>query len=358
MKKAFSITLALTLSATLLTSCIFNQKHVAPPTTETTAQNTTHDTIIQDTEVIETEYRYDEAYPNNDAAPASDFEYETDPQYGGIKITKYIGTDDTVIIPQTIDGLFVTTIGYGAFYQNEQVKKVTMPDCVKHINAISFASMPNLCEVNFSKNLIAIGMLSFSGSKSLQKVDLSFTSVKYIYREAFSETGIQEIKFGDQVELIAEYSFRYCESLKEIILPKNLKQLGDEAFSDCYAAKKIFIPKSLTDWGLYPFVRNTSVTEIVFEDGVSEIYPYSFYSHGSAVESIVIPASVTSIGEAAFYTYTSKLKAIYFEGDAPKHIGSGALGKESEVTVYYDPSTSGWDTVPIKDEYHIEPWIR
>ena len=42
-----------------------------------------------------------------------DFEYEETED--GLKITKYIGTDATVYIPDNIDGVPVTTIGSYAF---------------------------------------------------------------------------------------------------------------------------------------------------------------------------------------------------------------------------------------------------
>lgn len=357
MKKVLSITLGLALLVTSFTSCIWNQKHADSSITETTVQNITGDSAIQDAEIAETEYRYDEAYPNSDAAPASDFEYETENKYGGIKITKYIGTDSDIVIPQMIDEAFVTIIGYGAFYELEHIETVTMPNCVVAINAIAFSTMPNLSKIHVSKNLRTVGMMAFSNTPSLKEVDLSMTSVTVIPRETFCESGIEYVKFNDQLETIAEYAFRYCNSLKEIILPKNLKILGEHAFADCRSVEKIFIPKSITTYGLFPFERNTSVTEIVFEEGILSIAAYSLWTYGGTVESVIIPAGVESIGDGCFDWYDSKLKSIYFEGNAP-NIGSFALGDPTQVTIYYDPSTQGWEEISIKNDYHMEVWAK
>ena len=51
-------------------------------------------------------------YNAAEANPASDFEYAVNKD-GGITITKYIGTDTDVVIPEKIEGKNVTVIGEG-----------------------------------------------------------------------------------------------------------------------------------------------------------------------------------------------------------------------------------------------------
>ena len=72
------------------------------------------------------------------------------------------------------------------------------------------------------------------------------------------------------------------------------------------------------------------------------------------MESVTIPKSVESIADIAFTAFPN-LKEVHFKGDAPKDMGGLALGRPEEVTVYYDPSTKGWDTTSIRDEYNVVP---
>ncbi len=69
-------------------------------------------------------------------SPVSDFEYQVRDE-GGIEITKYIGTDDHVVIPQTIDNQEVVVIGKRSF-DGTDIVSVVMPDTVIYISPRAF----------------------------------------------------------------------------------------------------------------------------------------------------------------------------------------------------------------------------
>jgi hypothetical protein len=58
-----------------------------------------------------------------------------------------------------------------------------------------------------------------------------------------------------------------------------------------------------------------------------------------SLSNIVIPGSVTSLGENAFYN-CSKLSGIFCEGNAPTADSSAFM--YDNAVVYYLPSTTGW----------------
>ncbi len=72
----------------------------------------------------------------------------------------------------------------------------------------------------------------------------------------------------------------------------------------------------------------------------------SAFPFNTDVTSIIIPDSVTSIGDKAFYKCYN-LKSAYFEGDAPSSFGENVFdycdyyGDEA-ITIYYHASASGW----------------
>lgn len=70
-------------------------------------------------------------------APASDFEC-TATEDGGIMITRYIGTDTEVVIPESIDGKPVRVIGEKTFDTKTKLTLVHMPDSVTRIEKWAF----------------------------------------------------------------------------------------------------------------------------------------------------------------------------------------------------------------------------
>lgn len=300
-------------------------------------------------------------YPSKDANPASDFEYQKTDDQTGIQINKYIGSDQTVVIPQKIDGLPVKVIGSSAFIESD-ITSLMMPDSVTNIYTYAIAGCEKLTDVRLSQKLQAVGECSFSGCTSLTQMDLSMPSLTRIYNEAFEGcTSLQQVTFGDNIEFIGAEAFQECTSLQEAILPKNLKEVGDYAFALCTGMQKLHIPKNLEIWGMYAFAGNTSVTEITFEEGLKAIGDrehYGCFSDG-LVESVTIPASVAYIADNAFVNFP-KMTEIIFTGNAPEisavALIDHTLGDPEQITVYYDPTTEGWDTTPIKDTYKLVPY--
>ncbi len=202
--------------------------------------------------------------------------------------------------------------------------------------------------------MITVGEGAFINCTSLTSVDLS--TVKYIDHNAFYGCrSLKDIKFGDNVQMIGDQAFYECVSLEEAILPKNLQEIGQYAFGCCSSIRKIWIPKTLEDWGWVPFTENNAVTEIVFEDGLKKIGSYGGFD-SCQVEVLHIPASVEYIADAAFGMFPN-LKEVYFDGVAPEVSAHGKiftmLGQE--LKVYYNPSMSGWDATPLRNQHTLIP---
>ncbi len=71
---------------------------------------------------------------------------------------------------------------------------------------------------------------------------------------------------------------------------------------------------------------------------VASIGPSAFA--GSTVTSLIIPASVTSLGDSAFFNCSS-LTNMMFLGNAPT-LGNGVFNKATSLTVYYYSDVPGW----------------
>ena len=73
-----------------------------------------------------------------------------DPPPKTVTITKYTGTESTVILPSTINSWPVTKIGEDAFQDNTTITSVTIPANVTEIGSNAFADCTNLTSVNYA----------------------------------------------------------------------------------------------------------------------------------------------------------------------------------------------------------------
>ena len=116
----------------------------------------------------------------------------------------------TLKIPTEIDGKTVSTIGDFAFYNNDYIRKIVLPDSVLTIGECAFADCNQLNTVSLGKSCTEIGLQAFEGCNSLQEITLS-----------------------ENLKTISDLAFNGCLLLKEINAPKSLVEIGVGAFDHC-----------------------------------------------------------------------------------------------------------------------------
>lgn len=231
------------------------------------------------------------------AAMKIDYEYES---YGeGIMITKYIGFESIVNIPEQIEGHPVTHIGKNAFEACRSIQHVTIPDTVIDIGEMAFYDCRLLESVTVSKNLDYIGSLAFAWCwrlkeielpdtltsiasnpfwrcSSLSKIDISPDHPYFavidgaLYRKktrsliCYSDgTGLRSLTIPEGIESIEMSAFVDCVLLENVVLPNSLTSIGSAAFSGCNRIKNINIPSNVNNIGkdiFYGCSPNLNVT--------------------------------------------------------------------------------------------------
>ena len=141
---------------------------------------------------------------------------------------------------------------------------------------------------------------------------------------------LPDIVIPTSVTSIGDSAFSWCRSLSEIVIPSSVTSIGDRAFEDCSSLKYISIPKSVIGLNGNPFAewngkleclspnfvyeddilfnkdksriisfRNQNIRSYVIPSSVTSIGDYAFW-YCDSLSEIVIPSSVTSIGDSAF----------------------------------------------------------
>ena len=275
-----------------------------------------------------------------------------------------------------------TSIGEKAFYDCSSLTEIVIPDSVTSIGDYAFYNCSGLTEIVIPDSVTSIGNYAFRGCKNLTSVTFGETSeLISIGSRAFEDcSGLTEIVIPDSVTSIGNYAFYNCSSLMSISLPfvggsKTANNGYDQVFgyifgyttnssssaisgatyqysekstSSGYRYYHYYIPttiKKVTITGEKisdkAFYNCSNLTEIVIPNSVTSIGNYAFYNCSSLTE-IVIPGTVTSIGDRAFYNCSGL--TIYCEAES-KPSGWSTYWNYSYRPVYWysesEPTTDG-----------------
>lgn len=220
-----------------------------------------------------------------------------DPPPKTVTITKYTGTESTVILPSTINSWPVTKIGEDALKDNTTITSVTIPDSVTEIGANAFAGCTNLTSVTYegdwSKLTIQSGNPAVEDAANEQLFNFAFTPdntavivnnykckgtaadvtipscykgkpVTAINNAAFPNSAVTSVTIPDSITSIPDAAFVNCSQLTNISIPNSVTYIGYSAFSSCTSLKSITLPSSLRTIGNSAFADCPSLMTVTY----------------------------------------------------------------------------------------------
>ncbi len=221
-------------------------------------------------------------------AISSDFEYTVLPD-GTAQITDYFGFNKEVIIPSVVDGYTVTSIGERAFFYEPWPAPASVG-----IAQTGVSRCVEITEVTIPDTVTSIEDYAFIWCKNLVGVIIP-----------------------DSVKSIGGMAFAYCDSLSYLVIGNSLQSIGTNAFSSCVSLESIYVNENNEVYDSRDYcnaIIETSTNTLVvgckttiIPESVTSIGDYAFY--GRDLDSAKIPYSVTSIGEYAF-AYNKNLYSI------------------------------------------------
>jgi hypothetical protein len=253
---------------------------------------------------------------------------------GNATITGYLGAGGDITIPTTLGGCPVIAIGDSAFLNNANITDLTIPSSVRTIGYLAFANS-DMISVNIDSGVSSIGPYAFAYCYELASINIP-ESVTSIGTRAFREcTSLTSITIPNSVTFIGIYAFMQCTSLTSVIIGNGVTTISDFTFIECTSLDSVLIGNSVTTIGVLAFGDCTSLTSITIPEGVTTIGSFAFAScfslttinvdadnpNYASVDGVlyskdltelvqypaglsgpfVIPNSVTTIGDQAFY---------------------------------------------------------
>ena len=256
--------------------------------------------------------------------------------YGPNKESIYfapIDLEGECIVPES-----VTSIGYSAFEGCSALSSISLPDGLTSIGAYAFKDCSGLSSISFPDGLISIGESAFERCGRLTSVILP-----------------------PSVTDVSKKSFDYCNGLVKSAYPNTIQNpftYGGYGVS-IYGKTIAYNPDSaiVEDGWIYGpnkesiyFASLDLEGEYVVPESVSSIGEYAFYGC-SGLTTVILPPSVTSVGKDAFDDCSGLIKSA-----CPKNVrNSVSCGNwaayEPEGVIFED----GWIYGPNKEIIYYAP---
>ncbi|MDE6201187.1 MAG: leucine-rich repeat protein [Clostridiales bacterium] len=225
--------------------------------------------------------------------------------------------------------LGVSYIYPSAFYGNEYIEKVIIPEGVTSIMRATFFNCSNLREVVLPESLTTIEYLAFANCNKLEKINLGnvqsigdssfwgcaienpdLSKCTYIDKYAFAYSQVNTLDLS-RVGMIGGGAFAYCQQLTSLVIPENTSLEYDTlyltsssprnmggVFAFCTNLKKVTI-KSRTV-GNSAFYACFGIESVIFENDVDVIGEMAF-AHCYDLKNVTFYGTAYKISDMAFY---------------------------------------------------------
>ncbi|MGN0518912.1 MAG: leucine-rich repeat domain-containing protein, partial [Acutalibacteraceae bacterium] len=265
------------------------------------------------------------------ATSIEQFEYTLNDSQKTATITKYIGTDEYVVIPSDINGYTVTSIDDPAFENCQILTGIEIPNSVKYIGMFAFSGCTNLTRVEIPDSVTDLDALTFMDCISLKAINVDANN-KYL-------TSVDGVLFSKDMTALLYYPSAKEDA--EYSIPDGVTDIGELAFVT-NKLKIVNIPDSAINFTSYAFNFSESLTSInvsegnryyksedgvLFKDNTLICYPSQ-----KEDEEYTIPSNVTKLGYCAFRC-CGNLRSIVIPSNV-RDIGVGVFDYCPNLTIF------------------------
>lgn len=248
-------------------------------------------------------------------------------EVNGLKYEVISKTQRATLLPKTKSG-YVIEYTDDMFYNGD----IVIPEIIEYEGTIY--------------NVTTIGSGAFAGSRGLTSVSIPNSIINIEYGAFNTCESLTSITIPNSVEIIDEYAFYSCTGLRSITIGNNVTKIGKYAFNKCSNLAAVYIT-DLEAWckiennsnplgyAHHLFLNGEEIVNLVIPNTVTTIGNAAFA--GCAITSVYIPNSVTTIGGSAFSSCT-ELTSVFIPNSVTT-IRSGAFQGCTGLTTFIVPNS-------------------
>ncbi|MBR0310193.1 MAG: leucine-rich repeat domain-containing protein, partial [Paludibacteraceae bacterium] len=191
-----------------------------------------------------------------------------------------------------------------------KIDTIVLPASVSRLGQNAFMYCTNLKSINLPVTQKTLPASFLEGCTSLEKIELPATLTTISADAFYGCSKLANVNLHEGITTIGLRAFYNCK-LTEITIPSTVTSIGNSAFKGNPTTTIVWKPKncSIGSDSEAPFYNtNSQVTSFTFADGV-ELVPAYICKNMSLLDTIVLPASVSRLGQNAFM-YCTNLKSI------------------------------------------------
>lgn len=148
------------------------------------------------------------------------------------------------------------------------------------------------------------GYYTISGNDKIKDSSNSnpsqFTGEKDSVKYAAIMTGVRGV---------GSNAFKYCTSLRDVVIPSSVTYIGSQAFAGCSWLSSVVIPYGVTRIDNYAFIDCKNLKSVYIPDSVTIIGESAFYG----CDNLTIYSGESACVDA--YVKTDKINVVKFSGD-------------------------------------------
>ncbi len=268
-----------------------------------------------------------------------------------------------------------------------KITAVVIEDGVTNIGARAFSHCIALESVSIGKDVTVIGSSAFAYCEGLKSINVSTdnTDYKSIDGDLYTKDGTRLVNYAigkddssftvpDHVTTLDNQAFFYSRNLERIELGSTINSIGKSSFRECIKLLEIVVSDSNTTYKtvngnlytkdgtiLIKYAEGKIDAEFIIPESVTTIFEYAFF-HANNLQSVTLPENITEIKSEAF-AGCKKLMNIIIPSIVSV-IDRQAFYNCTNLTIYCEATSQpeGWDAnwnssnCPVIWGYNADPY--